>query len=50
LFLIPESYQNKRLEVYRCTNFPDKWELFSTAFDREEVVDTTYFQDENNQR
>jgi hypothetical protein len=47
LFLIPETYQNKRLEVYRCVQFPDKWELYSTAFEGEEVVDTTYFHDEN---
>jgi hypothetical protein len=50
LYLIPESHQNKRLEVYHCINFPDKWELYSTAFNGEEVADTTYFQDENNQR
>jgi hypothetical protein len=50
LYLIPESCHNKRLEVYRCINFPDKWELYSTAFDGEDVADTTYFQDENNQR
>jgi hypothetical protein len=47
LFLIPETYQNKRLEVYRCVQFPDKWELYATAFEGEEIVDTTYFHDEN---
>ncbi|MDR0721596.1 MAG: hypothetical protein LBF75_02210 [Treponema sp.] len=50
LFLIPETYQSKRLEVYRCVQFPCKWELYSTAFDGEEVVDTTYFSDGNGDR
>ena len=46
LYLIPETYQNKRLEVYRCIHFPGKWELYATAFKGEEIVDTTYFRDE----
>jgi hypothetical protein len=50
LFLMPETYQNKRLEVYRCIQFPEKWELYAAAFEDEEVVDTTYFQDENGER
>jgi hypothetical protein len=50
LFLMPETYQNKRLEVYRCIQFPEKWELYAAAFEGEEVVDTTYFQDENGER
>ena len=50
VFLMPETYQNKRLEVYRCTHFPEKWELYSTAFTGEEMVDTTYFRDDNGER
>jgi hypothetical protein len=50
IFLIPETNQNKRLEVYQCLSFPDKWELYSTAFEGEKVVDTTYFCDKNNDR
>ena len=50
IFLIPETHQNNRLEVYRCVQFPDKWELYATAFNGENLVDTTYFQDENNDR
>jgi hypothetical protein len=46
IFLMPETHQNKRLEIYRCTQFPYKWELYATAFEGEEVVDTTYFRDE----
>jgi hypothetical protein len=50
LFLIPETCQNKRLEVYRCEEFPYKWKLYATAFSGEEVVDTTYFRDGNGER
>jgi len=47
IFMMPETSENKRLEIYRCIQFPGKWELYSTAFEGEEVVDTTYFCDEN---
>jgi len=47
IFLIPETHQNKRLEIYHCVQFPNKWELYSTAFDGDEIADTTYFCDEN---
>ena len=47
IFLIPETLENNRLEVYRCVQFPNKWELYSTAFDDEKIVDTTYFCDKN---
>jgi hypothetical protein len=48
--MIPETHENKRLEIYRCIQFPAKWELYATAFGGEEVVDTTYFSDENGDR
>ena len=47
IYMIPETLDNKRVEVYKCLEFPSKWELYSTAFENEEVVDTTYFTDEN---
>lgn len=50
LYMIPETHQNKRLEIYSCVHFPEKWELYATAFDGEEIVDTTYFQDEKGDR
>jgi len=46
IFMMPETSENKRLEIYRCIHFPDKWELYSTAFEGEEVIDTTYFRDD----
>lgn len=50
IFLIPETAQNRKVEIYRCIEFPDKWELYSTAFENEEIVDTTYFVDDNNEQ
>ena len=50
IYMIPETYQAQRVEVYKCTRFPDQWELFATAFDGEEIVDTTYYKDEKGQR
>ena len=47
IFLIPETHKKKRLEVYKCVGFPDKWEFYATAFDGEEIVDTTYFCDDS---
>ena len=47
IFLIPETSQNKRLEIYHCIQFPDKWELYATAFDGEKILDASYFRDKN---
>lgn len=50
IFMIPENSGSKRLEVYKCVEFPAKWELYSTAFEGEELIDTTYFIDDAGQR
>jgi hypothetical protein len=47
VFLMPETNENNRLELYKCINFPDKWELYSTAFDGEKVVDAYFYDDDN---
>ncbi len=47
IYMIPETLATKRLEVYKCIEFPSKWQLYSTAFENEEISDTTYFTDEN---
>ena len=39
IFLIPETHENKRLEVYICKKFPNKWLLYSTAFEGEAICD-----------
>jgi len=50
IFLIPESIENNRLEIYKCINFPNKWDLYSTAFEGELVCDAHVYIDDNNQK
>lgn len=50
VFLMPETSDNNRLEVYKCVDFPNKWELYATAFEGEKVVDAHFYTDGNNQR
>jgi hypothetical protein len=40
-FMIPETESNKTIELYRCTSFPDQWELFTVLIDNISAVDTT---------
>ena len=39
IFLVPETHENKRLEIYICKKFPNKWNLYSTAFEGEITCD-----------
>ena len=41
IYLIPETFQNKNLQIYKCVNFPFKWKLYATAFKNQSLVDTT---------
>ncbi|MCX2718055.1 glucosamine inositolphosphorylceramide transferase family protein [Lentiprolixibacter aurantiacus] len=50
IYLIPDTHENKRLEVYKCIEFPNNWELFSTAFEGEIVFDAHFYQDNKNQK
>ena len=50
IYMMPETGQNKRLEIYKCINFPDKWELFTTAFEGENVADAFFYNDKLNQK
>lgn len=50
VYMIPETHQNKRMELYKCIEFPHRWELYATAFEGESVADATYFKDVNGQR
>lgn len=49
-YMIPECSANNRVEIYKSVEFPDKWELFSSGFEGESLVDTCYYKDENGQR
>ena len=50
IYMIPEASENNRLEIYKCAKFPDKWELYSTAFEGEGVVDTLLYLDKDMQK
>lgn len=50
IFIIPETKNAKRVEIYRCASFPDRWELYAQAFEGEEIVDTTYFRGDDGKR
>ena len=48
IFLIPESSQNKSIQIWKSTSFPYKWKLFKTIFKNEYCCDTTIIKDINN--
>ncbi|UZD23058.1 glucosamine inositolphosphorylceramide transferase family protein [Algoriphagus halophytocola] len=45
IFMIPETCAKKRLEVYKAVDFPYKWELYSTAFEGEQIADVNFMRD-----
>lgn len=47
LYMIPESKQNKTIDLYKCIEFPNIWAFSSTLINDIEAVDTTVlFKDE----
>lgn len=50
IYMIPETLQDKKVSIYKCTEFPGKWELYSSAFHDESIVDTTYYKDDDGKR
>ena len=41
IYMIPETASRRAIEVYRCENFPDRWEFVTTLMDNVYAVDTT---------
>lgn len=41
LFMMPESCASRRIELWRCSSFPDGWELHSTALEGANPADST---------
>ncbi len=41
LFMMPESCASRRLELWRCTAFPDRWELHKTVLEGTNAADST---------
>lgn len=50
VFLMPESSENKTLEIYKAVEFPVKWELYSIAFEGESVGDAFFYTDKEKQK
>lgn len=44
LFMIPETAETGRIELYRCTFLPDKWELEQVVMEGVQAADTTLVQ------
>ena len=44
IFMIPETHQSKRLEIWVAENFPYKWKLYKTAFLGHKLVDSSIIQ------
>lgn len=40
-YMIPETAQNRAIEVYRCARFPDRWEFHKSLMRDVQAVDTT---------
>src|SRR5947207_12898913 len=45
LFMIPESYESGRVDLYRCDQFPDKWVLQKTMLQGKFVDTSVWKQD-----
>jgi hypothetical protein len=42
-YMIPETSQNKTIELYKCTDFPNKWEFDRNIMENLSAVDSTTF-------
>jgi hypothetical protein len=49
IFLIPESSQNKSIQIWKSKVFPYKWKLYKTIFNNEFCCDTTIIKGFNNE-
>ena len=45
IFMIPETAQKKRIEIWQAVNFPFGWKLKKILFEGESFADTTFFID-----
>jgi hypothetical protein len=46
IFMIPETHAAKRIEVWRCTDFPHSWELHATALEGVSAADSMLYRHE----
>ena len=45
IYMIPESGENKTVDIYKCINFPYEWKKIKTLLSGEDYADTTVFID-----
>jgi hypothetical protein len=45
-YMIPETAQNKTIELYRCDHFPDQWSFVRVLIDQIEAADATVLRHE----
>lgn len=43
-YMIPETHENRTVDLYKCTAFPDKWEFVKTLIPDLRAVDATVFE------
>jgi len=48
LYMMPETCAAKRIEIWRCKEFPLQWELHSTALEGESVADSMILRKDGN--
>lgn len=46
LYMVPESAASRRVDLYRCTSFPERWRLVGTLLDGIQAADATLFEHE----
>ena len=46
-YMIPETESNNNIELYKCTDFPKKWEYHGEIMNNVNAVDTTIFNHNN---
>ena len=44
LYMVPESGENRTVEVYRCVRFPDRWEFVRELLSDVSAADSTIFE------
>lgn len=49
IFMLPETQQSNRLEIWRATDFPHQWTLHATAFEGEKLAESSLFQADDGQ-
>lgn len=47
LYMIPETAQNKTIELYKCIEFPNKWEFCENLMEDVSAVDSTIIKKDN---